>query len=229
MGKKGKLEKFEDLKAMSNVFQSLEVHSPLLKNSEGEMQEMRGHWQDFFGNKNPITLELACGKGEYAVGLAEMYPNRNFIGIDKKGNRMWRGAKYALEKGLKNVAFIRSQIDFIEQYFDKGEVSEIWITFADPQLGKARKRLSSPFFLPRYRNIMPNDGLIHLKTDSPELYQYTLERIEAEQLPCHFCHDDIYSLLEQRPEWSIKTFYEQMHLEKGLTIKYVCFSVNPKP
>lgn len=225
MGRKAKLEKFEELNNLPNVFQSREVHSPNLVNFNKERVVMKGNWHTYFGNNNPITIELACGKGEYTIGLAEMYPNRNFIGMDIKGNRIWRGAKYAIEKGLKNVAFIRSQIDFLEQYFEKGEVSEIWITFADPQLGKPRKRLTSPLFLPRYKNVLTSDGLIHLKTDSPELYEYTLEIIKQENLELQFEHDNIYALPEQMPEWAIKTFYEKMHLEKGLTIKYVRFGI----
>ena len=225
MGRKAKLEKFEELNTLPNVFQSREVHSPNLVNSDKETVVMKGNWHSYFGNENPITIELACGKGEYAIGLAEMYPNRNFIGMDLKGNRIWKGAKYAHQKGLKNVAFVRSQIDFLEQYFEKGEVSEIWITFADPQLTKARKRLTSPLFLPRYRNILSEDGVIHLKTDSPQLYEYTLEIIEEEKLSLQYENDNIYALPEQMPEWAIKTFYEQMHLKKGLTIKYVRFSL----
>jgi tRNA (guanine-N7-)-methyltransferase len=225
MGKKGKLEKFAELNSFKNVYQSFEVNSPNLRRSDGEMVQLKGKWAEHFGNDNPITLELACGKGEYTIGLAKMYPKRNFIGMDAKGNRIWKGAKYALEEGkLPNVAFIRSQIDFIEQYFAAGEVQEIWITFADPQLGKPRKRLSSPLFLPRYKNILAADGQMHLKTDSPELYEYSLEMIEEQKLQLHEDHDDIYSLAEQKPEWEIKTYYEKMHLEKGLTIKYLRFS-----
>lgn len=225
MGKKGKLEKFAELNTLDNVYQSFEVMSPNLRRSDGEMVQMKGNWKEHFGNDNPITLELACGKGEYTIGLAKMYPDRNFIGMDAKGNRIWKGAKYALEEAkLSNAAFIRTQIDFIEQYFEPGEVQELWITFADPQLGKARKRLTSPMFLPRYKNILAADGQMHLKTDSPELYEYTLEIIEEEQLDLKEEYDDIYSLAEQKPEWAIKTFYEKMHLENGLTIKYVRFS-----
>lgn len=223
MGKKGKLQKFAELNTFENVYQSFEVNSPNLRAVTGDMVQMKGRWKEHFGNDHPITLELACGKGEYAIGLAKMYPHRNFIGMDAKGNRVWKGAKNALSAELSNVAFIRSQIDFIEQYFESGEVSEIWITFADPQLGKARKRLTSPLFLPRYRNILVPDGKVHLKTDSPELYEYTLEIIEEEKLRLETAHQDIYSLATQMPEWEIKTYYEKMHLEKGLSIKYARF------
>lgn len=223
--KKNKLAKFAEIGTLPNVFQSHEVNSPLLLNSNTEKVIMKGNWHNFFGNDNPITLELACGKGEYAVGLAKMYPERNFIGIDLKGNRLWKGAVDSHEAGMKNVAFIRSQIDFITNYFDENEVADIWITFADPQLTKARKRLTSPYFLPRYKKIMGKNGLVHLKTDSPELYQFTLEMVEEYKLNLQFSTDDIYSLENQMPEWGIKTFYEAMHLEKGLKIKYCRFEI----
>jgi len=225
MSKKGKQEKFIEIGTLPNVFQSHEVHSPNLIAAHGENIVMKGHWKEYFGNENPITIELACGKGEYAVGLARMYPNRNFIGIDLKGNRLWKGASESHRDGLKNVAFIRSQIDFITQYFAPGELSEIWITFADPQLTKARKRLTSPYFLPRYREILGTGGLVHLKTDSPELYEYTLEMLDEEKLKLQFSNDNIYALEHQMPDWNIKTYYEQMHLNKGLTIKYLRFEI----
>ncbi len=225
MSKKGKQEKFIEIGTLPNVFQSHEVHSPNLIAANGEIKIMKGHWKEYFGNDNSIIIELACGKGEYAVGLARMYAERNFIGMDLKGNRLWKGAVEAQRDGLKNVAFIRSQIDFITQYFTPGEVSEIWITFADPQLTKARKRLTSPFFLPRYREVLKTGGLVHLKTDSPELYEYTLETVQEEKLSLQFSNDNIYAQEKQMPEWSIKTFYEQMHLSKGLSIKYLRFEI----
>ena len=156
MGQK-KLIRFEELKTFPNV---LEYPS-----------NIKNKWKDFFGNNNPITLELACGKGEYAVGLGRLYPERNFIGIDVKGNRIWKGAKTALNEGLKNIAFLRTQIDKLEDYFSADEVSEIWLTFPDPQLrfSKIKKRLTHPKFLRMYKNILQADGKIHLKTDSPDL------------------------------------------------------------
>jgi tRNA (guanine-N7-)-methyltransferase len=225
MSKKGKQEKFVEIGSLPNVFQNHEVKTHKLINFQAKNVEMQGHWHEHFGNNNPITLELACGKGEYAVGLARMYPDRNYIGIDMKGNRLWRGATIAMQDGLKNVAFIRSQIDFLTYYFAPGEVAEIWITFADPQLEKPRKRLTSPYFLPRFKEILNAKGLVHLKTDSPELYQYTLSRVAEEKLNLQFANDNIYSLPEQMPEWEIKTYYEQMHLDKGLTIKYLRFEI----
>jgi tRNA (guanine-N7-)-methyltransferase len=225
MSKKGKQEKFVEIGTLPNVFQNHEVLTNNLVNSEGKKVNMQGHWHEFFGNDNPITVELACGKGEYAVGLARMYPERNFIGMDLKGNRLWRGATAAIQEGLTNVAFIRSQIDFISYYFAPGELSEIWITFADPQLEKPRKRLTSNFFMDWYRQVLKPGGLIHLKTDSPELYEFTLARVKEEKLKLQFAHDNIYILSEQMLEWDIKTYYEQMHLEKGLTIKYLRFEL----
>jgi tRNA (guanine-N7-)-methyltransferase len=160
MGQK-KLIRFEAIKGYENVFEY-----PV---------NAKGTWKAFFKNDNPITLELACGKGEYAVGLGKMHPNRNYIGIDIKGNRIWRGATNALEQGLKNVAFIRSLIDKVPDYFNPQEIDEIWITFPDPQLrgSKAKKRLTHPKFLRLYQQILKPGGIIHLKTDSPDLYQYT--------------------------------------------------------
>ena len=165
MGQK-KLQRFAEIRTFHNVLEY--------------PQQMQGKWSAFFQNNHPLTLELACGKGEYAVGLGRMLPNRNFIGVDLKGNRIWVGAKKALQEKLENVAFIRSQIDKIDQYFEKGEVSEIWITFPDPQLrtSKAKKRLTHPRFLRLYQNILAAGGPIHLKTDSPDLYRFTLSVIE---------------------------------------------------
>ena len=160
MGQK-KLQRFAEIRTFKNV-----LEYPL---------HMQGKWSSYFGNNNPITLELACGKGEYAVGLGRMYRDRNFIGIDLKGNRIWVGAKKALDEGLTNVAFIRSQIDKIDQYFVPGEVAEIWITFPDPQLrtSRAKKRLTHPHFLRIYQKFLQHRWLIHLKTDSPDLYEFT--------------------------------------------------------
>ena len=165
MGQK-KLQRFEELKTFSNVLQFPE--------------NMPGKWNSFFNNSHPIVLELACGKGEYAVSLGKMFPEKNFIGVDLKGNRIWVGAKKALENNLNNVAFLRTQIDKIADYFAKNEVSEIWITFPDPQLrnSKAKKRLTHPKFLRSYQQFLIPGGLIHLKTDSPNLYEFTKLVIE---------------------------------------------------
>ena len=175
-----KLIRFEELKTFPNVLEFPE--------------NMQGKWHAFLQNKNPIIFELACGKGEYAVGLGRLYPNKNFIGIDIKGNRIWKGAKTALTEGLKNVAFLRTQIDQLTDYFSADEVSEIWITFPDPQLrfSKMKKRLTHPKFLRLYKNILQQDGIIHLKTDSPDLYNFTKAVIDFYQLKIIEDKDDLY-------------------------------------
>ncbi len=189
---------------------------------------LKGHWhQDFFHNDNPIVLELGCGKGEYTVALAERDPSRNYIGVDIKGARMWRGAKTATEKGLKNVGFLRTRIEFILGLFAEGEVSEIWITFPDPQLKgrRAKKRLTSPLFLERYAHILSKDGFINLKTDSKHLYGYTNEVIRHYGLPCEVSNPDIYGSGYADEVLSVKTAYESRFLKMGLPITYTRFSL----
>ncbi|MEY2923646.1 MAG: hypothetical protein RLZZ337_186 [Bacteroidota bacterium] len=209
MGKKGKLEKFAEVTAFSNCFEYA--------------KEMKGKWKsDYFKNDNPITVELACGKGEYTLGLAERFPNRNFIGIDVKGNRIWKGAKYALENELANVAFHRLMIGNIEDFFEEGEIDEFWITFPDPQHGKERKRLTNAMFLDRYRNISKDGAMMNLKSDSTRFYEYTKEVIAEQKLELLADSDDIYSWPEI-PEYlaNIQTFYEKMWLAEGKKIKYL--------
>ena len=183
---KGKLAKFADMEAFENVFQypfSVIDNVPF---------EMKGHWRDmYFNNSNPIVLELGCGRGEYAVGLARKYPDINFIGVDIKGARMWTGAKQALDEGLKNVAFLRTNIEIIDRFFDKDEVQQIWLTFSDPQMKHVRKRLTSTTFMTRYRRFMEDGGLVHVKTDSNFLYTYTRCMAEHNQLPIHVATADI--------------------------------------
>ena len=175
---KNKLQKFDDMSGYPHVFQY-----PFAVLREKGF-DMKGRWNiDFFKNDNPIVLELGCGKGEYAVGLARKYPNKNFIGIDIKGARMWTGAKASLQEGLSNVAFLRTSIELIDHFFAPGEVSEIWITFPDPQMKKVRKRLTSTRFMELYRRLLRPDGLIHLKSDSPFLYTYTCEMVKANHYP----------------------------------------------
>lgn len=188
---------------------------------------MPGTWKDFFRNDHPITLELACGKGEYALGLGRLYLMRNFIGVDLKGNRIWVGAKKALQENLGNVAFVRSQIDKITDYFAAGEVQEIWITFPDPQLrsSRARKRLTHPQFLRRYQQILSPGGYIHLKTDSPDLYRFTREVIALYGLTLHEAYDDLYAVEPQHPEWQIKTHYEGLDIAGSQRIHYLRFSI----
>jgi tRNA (guanine-N7-)-methyltransferase len=188
---------------------------------------MPGKWKDFFKNDNLITLELACGKGEYAVGMGELYPQRNFIGIDLKGNRLWVGAKKALQKHLFNVAFLRIQIDQAADYFSRDEVNEIWITFPDPQLrlSKAKKRLTHPKFLRLYKQFLMPGGFIHLKTDSPELYRFTKQVIELYGCNLHRDLEDVYKEPVIPGELLITTYYESLDIAKSNRIHYLCFSL----
>lgn len=255
---KGKLAKFADMEQNPLV-----VQCPFWMLKKDGFA-MKGGWgRDMFHNDNPIVLELGCGRGEYTVGLARRFPDKNFIGVDIKGARMWHGAQTALAEGLKNVAFLRTSIEFIHEFFDEDEVSEIWLTFSDPQMKKATKRLSSTFFLERYRHFLVDGGLIHLKTDSPFLFTYTSIMAERNSLPILASTDDLYGQQSQDPSThntfsdnvvgenaqcvspgstdlpvgncpsekisspltSIQTYYEQMWLERGMTIKYICFAL----
>lgn len=221
---KGKLAKFAEMETFEHVFQypySIIDNVPF---------DMKGHWRDdFFHNNNPIVLELGCGKGEYAVQLAQMYPDKNFIGVDIKGARMWTGAKQALDAGLKNVAFLRTNIEIIDRFFDKDEVQEIWLTFSDPQMKNPRKRLTSTYFLERYRRFLVDGGLIHLKTDSNFLFTYTNYLVEENQLPLLFSTTNLYAentLDEQAQQiLNIRTYYESMWIARGIPIKYMKFSL----
>lgn len=192
---------------------------------------LKGRWNaDFFHNDNPIVLELGCGKGEYTVALAERNRDRNYIGIDIKGARMWRGAKTATERGMDNVAFVRTRIEFINSFFAEGEVAEIWITFPDPQLKsrRAKKRLTSPVFLEYYARLLAPDGVINLKTDSKHLYNYTQAVIERFGLPCHASQPDIYGSGGVDAALAVKTAYEQMFLSRGLPITYTRFGLSSR-
>ena len=192
---------------------------------------LKGKWNEkFFKNNNPITVELACGGGEYTVGMATMYPNRNFVGVDIKGNRIWKGATKAIENKLINVGFLRTRIDFIANCFGEDEVDEIWITFPDPQMNKnrRRKRLTNKLFLSRYHQFLKSTGKMRLKSDSDFFYEFTKEIISEKNLEILFDCDDIYKkYIPQNPdsplakELLLKTFYENMWLEKGKTIKYI--------
>lgn len=212
MGQK-KLVRFAELETFANVLQYPE--------------NTQGTWSRFFENSNPLVLELACGKGEYTVGLAELYKSKNFIGIDKKGNRLWVGAKKAIAHHLKNVAFLRIQIEQIDQYFGNEEVDEIWITFPDPQLrvSKAKKRLTHPRFLRSYYQILKPGGKIHLKTDSPDLYNFTKKVIQMYGCAVHKDFDDIYSQPGIPPELHIKTHYEGLDIAQSKRAHYLCFSL----
>lgn len=192
---------------------------------------IKGHWaRDFFHNDRPIVVELGCGKGEYTVALAERDPERNYIGVDIKGARMWRGAKTATERHLANVGFLRTRIEFIDSLFGEGEVSEIWITFPDPQLKtrRASKRLTSPEFLARYARMLAPEGKIHLKTDSQHLYAYTQAVIDRFGLPCSVANPDIYGTGYADEVLSVKTAYENRFLKMGLPITYTCFSLGER-
>lgn len=221
------------METFSNVFQCTISQ---MANVKGQMtgdhtvmHPMADHWSDFFHNDHPIVIELGCGRGEYTVGLARKYPEKNFIGVDIKGARMWAGAKEAETEGLKNVAFLRTNIETIASFFAPGEVSEIWITFCDPQMKKATKRLTSTFFMQRYQQILKPNGLIHLKTDSPFLYTYTCEMLRLNNLPVLANTADLYAdesdetaanaLLEDARV--LQTHYEKQWLDRGKTIKYI--------
>lgn len=189
---------------------------------------LKGRWnEDFFRNNNPIVIELGCGKGEYTVALAQKFPERNFIGIDIKGARMWTGASKVRELSLTNVAFLRTDIELLNHFFATGEVSEIWITFPDPQMSKVRKRLTSSRFLELYRNILTPEGIVNLKTDSPFLYTYTRALAEASSLPIVADTNDLYAhgCPHLNDILAIRTFYEQQWLSRGLTIKYLAFKL----
>ena len=219
---KGKLAKFADMAAYPHVFEY--PHSV----AEQVPFEMRGKWrEEFFKNDNPIVLELGCGRGEYTVGLGRMYPDKNFIGVDIKGARMWTGATDSLREGMTNVAFLRTNIEIIDRFFAEGEVDEIWITFPDPQMKKATKRLTSTSFLHRYASFLKTDGIIHLKTDSNFLYTYTDALVKVNNLPTEVNNSDIYGSSEefriQNSELNIRTYYEQQWLDRGLSIKYLKF------
>lgn len=230
MARKNKLRKFAEILAFPNVYECYNVQQPALVGAGMTPVELKGRWNEqHFKNDLPITLELACGGGEYTVGLAKRFPDRNFIGVDVKGNRIWKGAKEALEAGLSNAAFLRTRIEIIEHFFAAGEVAEIWITFPDPfpRASKENRRLSSAFFHEKYRQILREGGLMHLKHDDPDFYRFTLETIEADprcQLLYH--NDDIYASPLEYPELEIQTLYEGMHLANGKTIKYVRYRIN---
>jgi tRNA (guanine-N7-)-methyltransferase len=215
MGQK-KLVRFAELETFSNVLQNPE--------------NMAGNWNSFFKNSDPIVLELACGKGEYAVGLAQLYPDKNFIGIDLKGNRIWVGAKKALQQNLNNVAFLRIQIERLTDFFATEEVDEIWITFPDPQLrlSKDKKRLTHPKFLRLYQQVLIDGGSIHLKTDSPDLYRFTKRIIQVYGLQLIDDMDHVHSGKEVSAELAIKTHYEGLDIAGSNRIHYLSFSLPPR-
>lgn len=213
---KNKLKKFSEMETFQNVFQ---FPFSVLKEKGFPM---KGRWrEDFFHNDNPIVLELGCGKGEYAVGLAKKFTNMNFIGVDIKGARMWTGAKESVQEGMTNVAFLRTSIELIAEFFAPGEVDEIWITFPDPQMKKVNKRLTSVRFLNIYRQILKDNGIMHLKTDSPFLYAYTDASVKLNKFNVEVNTDDLYHSGLADDILEIQTFYEKQWLARGLTIKYI--------
>lgn len=221
MGSKDKLKRFRENETFSCLIQ------PRTEEVLRCDHPIKGNWgRDMFHNQNPIVLELGCGKGEYTISLAERFPERNFIGIDIKGARLWKGAKYATENAMPNVAFLRTRIEFIESLFAPGEVSEIWITFADPQEKKARKRLTSPGFLNRYARFLAPGGIVHLKTDSRLLHFYTEELCKQNSMTILASDDDIYGHGVADEILSIKTFYESSFLAKGIPITYLAFRLD---
>ena len=217
---KNKLKKFKEMEEIDLVLQY-----PWARLQQ-EGFPLRGHWhEEFFHNSNPIVLELGCGKGEYTVGLARQYPDRNYIGIDIKGARMWTSACQARDLGLTNVAFLRTDIELLPYFFAPGEVAEIWITFPDPQMKKVRKRLTSTRFMELYRKVTAPDARINLKSDSPFLYTYTREMASLNKFPVLADTADLYASHAGDPILDIRTYYEQQWLDRGLTIKYIAFSL----
>lgn len=220
-----KLEKFAELNTFSNSFS---FHHDDIPNGFPN----KGKWhKDVFKNENPIVIELGCGRGEYTIGLSENNSSKNFIGVDVKGNRVWTGAKHAMDKQMSHVAFLRTRVDFIDYCFAENEVSEIWITFPDPQpqQNRARKRLTNPdFFLNRYKNILKPGGLVHLKTDNTFFYEYTMEVIKEKKLTLIFATDDLYNNCPDGREelTNIKTYYETLFTGRGERIKYCCFKLD---
>ncbi|MFD2285421.1 tRNA (guanosine(46)-N7)-methyltransferase TrmB [Pedobacter petrophilus] len=212
---KDKLRRFAEIETFANVYQL----------EEGKV--LKGHWAaNHFKNANPVVLELACGKGEYSVNLARLFPDKNFIGIDYKGNRIWRGAKTAIEDGIDNVAFLRIQIENLLDYFDGGEIDEIWITFPDPQPQDSRekKRLTFPAFLNRYKIVLKPGGCVNLKTDNDQLYAYTVEKTADLGLTVHKNTDHLYTSAFADEVLSIKTYYEKKYLLHDKNINYIQFS-----
>ena len=221
---KGKLAKFADMETYDCVFQ---YPYGALEHADFPLQ---GRWhEEFFHNQNPIVLELGCGKGEYTVGLAKLYSDVNFIGVDIKGARMWTGATEAVREGMKNVAFLRTNIEIIDRFFAPGEVQEIWLTFSDPQMKSPRKRLTSSWFLERYRHFLVDGGIIHLKTDSNFLFTYTSLLADRNHLPVDVRTTDLYgtdtsnSVADIKEASSIQTYYESMWIARGINIKYMKF------
>jgi tRNA (guanine-N7-)-methyltransferase len=230
VARKNKLKKFAELLAFPNVYECYDVQRPVLTAALGHTVDMKGQWGSaHFGNTQPITLELACGGGEYVLGLAQAYPERNFIGVDIKGNRLWTGAQAALAQQLPNAAFLRTRIEVLPAFFGPAEIDEIWITFADPfpRSGKENRRLTSPYFLNQFRKVLKPGGLVHLKHDDPDFYAFTLDTLTQDpQCTLLYNNPDIYAGPLEYPELAFKTLYEEKHLAAGRRIKYVRYLIH---
>jgi tRNA (guanine-N7-)-methyltransferase len=217
---KNKLAKWAEMTTFGNVIE------PASGKLTWEDHPLKGNWRkEIFHNSNPLILELGCGKGEYTVGLAAMYPDNNYVGVDIKGARMWRGAKTAIENNMLNVAFLRTRIEFIKLYFEEDEIDEIWLTFPDPHPGKRNsgKRLSSPWFLKTYQNFLKDNGIIHLKTDNTELFNFTKKLVEINELPVIFESKDLHGDMPGDEILLIRTHYERQFVDDGFKIKYLSF------
>lgn len=227
MSRRNKLMKFDELLTYPNVYENFDAENPKLV-SQGKEFQLKGNWaKQHFKNSNPLVLELACGRGEYSIAMSRLNPQKNFIGVDVKGARIWKGATIALKEDLPNVAFLRTRIEQINLFFEQGEVDEIWITFPDPFLrnSKANRRLTSPDFLKRYEGLIAPQGIIHLKTDEIQLYEYTLEVLnEQTTYQLVYQNDDIYAGPLYDEILDVKTHYERQHLANGKTIKYLRFA-----
>lgn len=222
---KNKLAKFAEMESFPNVIQC-----PAGETSISDMPNpIKGNWRsNFFHNDNPLVLELGCGRGEYTVGLAKLFPQKNFIGVDIKGARMWAGAKQAFVENIPNAGFLRTNIEFLRNFFDTNEVDEIWLTFPDPQMKKVTKRLTSTTFLQRYQQFLKDGAIINLKTDSPFMYQYTCEMVKANGYDILFSTDDLYASNQKDICFGLKTHYEKQWLDRGMTIKYIQFRIKYK-
>ena len=223
MGSKNKLKRFKENETFANVFQ------PTRKELVNQNYALKGNWNaTYFKNSNPLVLELGCGKGEYSVALAQKYPNKNFIGIDIKGARFWRGAKTAIEKNIPNVAFIRTQIELIDCVFAENEIDEIWITFPDPQIKykRTKHRMTNSVFLQKYKKILKKEGIVNLKTDSEFMNGYTLGLLHGEGHEVLYANHDVYKQEGSLEEvTSIQTFYEAQYLEQNKPITYIRFKI----
>jgi len=230
MAKRNKLEKFAELLSFKHVLENFDHSDDMLHWYDEKTINPKGQWNSLiFNNNKPITIELACGKGEYTVGLAQRYPDRNFVGVDIKGARIWKGATYVKENNITNAAFLRTRIEFISKFFSENEIEEIWITFADPFLKSRKKnrRLTSPEFLKRYNQILSINGTVNLKTDSSILYYYSLATaLNEKNVELLYQNNNIYNSDLDYPELDIKTFYELSHLEDKRQIKFLKFKFN---